>query len=903
MLRGDSPFRRRARVISRRGRVQVHRMALEGLESRDLLAVTFQIETPISVPGANYPKSIFSADFDGDDDADIVVATLVDNKVSWYENLDGAGNYSEQQVISSVAIGAASVYAADINGDGKTDVISGGNGAYDSDVSWYRNEGDGQFSDQLVISAEVDATDSVFAADLDGDGDQDVLSASRGDNKLAWYENQGDGTFLGQEVITDQAEGATSVVATDLNGDGNVDVVLASYDDNSVRWYPNDGGTDFPEEILLTNTAERVTAVSIADMNGDERPDIVITSRDDDSLSWFVNEGNGEFSAERFISLDDDGPNELFLGDLDGDDLPDISVAVRQGDRITWYKNMGDGLFDGPRVVNSDTDGASAVFAVDVDGDGDRDLFSTSRFDNKVALHRNLDGLGAFGEEEVFTDDGFPGAQHVSTGDVDGDGDQDVLAASLAGDRVSWFENLGRGRFGEERVISTNVNAPEILLVADLDKDGDNDAVSVSYLDDKIAWYENLDGLGSFGPQRIITGDTDGPEFAEIADINGDGNLDVVSASRNDGKLAWYAGDGQGNFGFQVVLGEPQESSAPTYLATADLDGDGDLDVITNGYDRENGKVSWFENVDGDGTFGNENIVTLDVFLPTALAPADFDGDGDIDVAVTSGDDDRVLWFENLNGDGDFDDGRLIDDALDGGFDIQPVDFDLDGDMDLVSVALLGDEVVWYENVDGQFGLQQKIATGALAPTSVAVADLDGDGDPDVLSSDNLGDQIAWYRNGEEIEVLQGDLNDDGTVDLQDTDLLCQDIRLELFSTAADLDSDGDLDLDDLSMMISDLLDTSIGDVNGDGVFDTNDFVFIFIAGEYEDAIEDNSMYTEGDWNCDGDFTSEDLVTALIGGGFVPGAQPAALDIAAIAAATDFDEDFDNKGSRRTTVV
>ncbi|MBJ44909.1 MAG: hypothetical protein CMJ80_16805, partial [Planctomycetaceae bacterium] len=170
-------------------------------------------------------------------------------------------------------------------------------------------------------------------------------------------------------------------------------------------------------------------------------------------------------------------------------------------------------------------------------------------------------------------------------------------------------------------------------------------------------------------------------------------------------------------------------------------------------------------------------------------------------------------------------------------------------------------------------------------------------------SSDNLGDQIAWYRNGEEIEVLQGDLNDDGTVDLQDTDLLCQDIRLELFSTAADLDSDGDLDLDDLSMMISDLLDTSIGDVNGDGVFDTNDFVFIFIAGEYEDAIEDNSMYTEGDWNCDGDFTSEDLVTALIGGGFVPGAQPAALDIAAIAAATDFDEDFDNKGSRRTTVV
>ena len=94
-----------------------------------------------------------------------------------------------------------------------------------------------------------------------------------------------------------------------------------------------------------------------------------------------------------------------------------------------------------------------------------------------------------------------------------------------------------------------------------------------------------------------------------------------------------------------------------------------------------------------------------------------------------------------------------------------------------------------------------------------------------------------------------------------------------------------------------------MGDSNGDGVFDEIDLALVFAAGEYEDQIPGNSRWETGDWDGDGDFTSEDLVTALIGGGFVPGAQPAALDIAAIAAAADFDEDFDNKRSRRTSVV
>jgi hypothetical protein len=90
-----------------------------------------------------------------------------------------------------------------------------------------------------VITTEADFAHSVYATDLDGDGDADVLSASYLDDKIAWYENLGGGAFGPQQVITTAAAGAFSVYATDLDGDGDPDVLSASTDDNKVAWYRN----------------------------------------------------------------------------------------------------------------------------------------------------------------------------------------------------------------------------------------------------------------------------------------------------------------------------------------------------------------------------------------------------------------------------------------------------------------------------------------------------------------------------------------------------------------------------------------------------------------------------------------------------------------------------------------
>ena len=94
---------------------------------------------------------------------------------------------------------------------------------------------------QQVITTSADYAISVYATDLDGDGDTDVLSASRYDDKIAWYENQGTGDAV-QQVITTNADGANSVYATDLDGDGDPDVLSASYQDDKIAWYENQGG-------------------------------------------------------------------------------------------------------------------------------------------------------------------------------------------------------------------------------------------------------------------------------------------------------------------------------------------------------------------------------------------------------------------------------------------------------------------------------------------------------------------------------------------------------------------------------------------------------------------------------------------------------------------------------------
>jgi hypothetical protein len=168
---------------------------------------------------------------------DVLSASWLDEKIAWYEN-DGAADPSfTEGVISTSAASPCSVSAADVDGDGDMDVLS----ASWHEIAWYENDGaaDPAFTER-VISTTAEGPCSVYAADVDGDGDMDIVSASYDDNKIAWYENDGaaDPTFA-ERVISTTAYAAWSVYAADVDGDGDMDGLSASTDDNKIAWYEN----------------------------------------------------------------------------------------------------------------------------------------------------------------------------------------------------------------------------------------------------------------------------------------------------------------------------------------------------------------------------------------------------------------------------------------------------------------------------------------------------------------------------------------------------------------------------------------------------------------------------------------------------------------------------------------
>ncbi len=147
--------------------------------------------------------------------------------------------FGPPNVITTDADFARSVYAVDVDGDGDIDVLSAS--FSDNKIAWYENTfGDGSSWLPFTITTDIDSATSVYAADMDGDGDIDALSASQLDDKIAWYENtSGDGSSWSTRIITTDAEGAFSVYAADVDGDGDMDALSASIDEDRIAWYEN----------------------------------------------------------------------------------------------------------------------------------------------------------------------------------------------------------------------------------------------------------------------------------------------------------------------------------------------------------------------------------------------------------------------------------------------------------------------------------------------------------------------------------------------------------------------------------------------------------------------------------------------------------------------------------------
>lgn len=349
-------------------------------------------------------------------------------------------------------------------------------------------------------------------------------------------------------------------------------------------------------------------------------------------------------------------------------------------------------------IINDNAQGAAASYPADLDNDGDMDVISASQIDGIIAWYENLDGEGNFGPKQILNDNA-PGAYYVYAEDIDGDDDMDVLSASQDDDTIAWYENLGGGNFSPKQIITDTADFAQTVYAVDIDADGDMDVLSGSGYDQKVAWHENVNGDGSVWIEHIISTEADGVWSVYAADLDGDGDPDVLAAAFWDNKIVWYENtDGLGTFGPEQLITVPSNTYDARFVRTGDLDGDGDLDVVSAS--RQDNKIAWYENL-GGGDFGdintNQIILTDQATFTTSVSTVDFDGDGDLDILFNALLDHKIALFVNLDGQGNFSDELIFTTTAGNCVTTEAVDINGDGFMDVVSNNYEGWEITWYE--------------------------------------------------------------------------------------------------------------------------------------------------------------------------------------------------------------
>ena len=729
--------------------------------------ITFQnhIIDDASNPFINDAFDVISIDLDNDGDMDVIftsINTYGAGRIAWFENIDGMGTFGQLQIITSNLAGDSSIYTADIDNDGDIDVLSASE--FDDKIAWYENiDGLGTFGMQQIISTNADYARSVYAADVDNDGDIDVLSASQIDDKIAWYENtDGLGTFGVEQIISTNLSGANSVYASDLDNDGDIDVLSASQFDDKIVWYENiDGLGTFGVEQTITTNTNYPESIYVADIDNDGDMDVLSASQFDDKIAWYENtDGLGTFGVQQIITTNADAATSVYAADMDNDGDMDVLSSSSNDNKIVWYENTnGLGTFGMQQIITTNVHGTKSVYAADIDNDGYMDVLSASQIDYKIAWYKNTNGLGNFGEQKsLLINTNFQKANSfnfyfnnsVTAFDIDNDGDMDIL--SLSDTSLVWIENTdGLGNFdfqGAKEVVTFSRSGKYRISFADIDSDSDIDILLISTLGaQNISLFKNIDGLGTFGPRQFITtGFPDGGGGSvSIADFDGDGDVDIIANpifgtdinSIGQLRLEWFENtDGLGTFVSHVV----SNSDIGYMLYSTDFNDDGNVDILSS---SSANNLAWYDNTDGLGNFGAPQIISTNIgAFGGSVSSADFDGDGDIDVLSSTYNNKNISWFENIDGLGTFgSQQQIFTNSINGFTTATPLDIDGDGDMDVLSNRGL------FENIDGLGTFNPNFIFGGNEPSPIFPADFDNDGDIDFVYYDTNQSNLGWYEN------------------------------------------------------------------------------------------------------------------------------------------------------------
>ena len=317
--------------------------------------------------------------------------------------------------------------------------------------------------------------------------------------------------------------------------------------------------------------------------------------------------------------------------------------------------------------------------------------------------------------------------------------------------------NFSFAQLLEENNIITSTQTIRDVHSGDLDGDGDIDIVFVDGEKDFITWSENVDGAGLMAAPKIIDTNFEEADAIWVADIDGDNDMDLVAIARSPNilsQIVWYPNeDGNGNFGAKKIIHQQSDifiTSGKWKLEVGDMDGDMDMDIVI-GYDATD-LLAWIENFDGLGNFLPPVVIFQEDDRDVVdLTLGDMDNDDDLDIIVNIRKQpafrDSLFWYENNTG--DFTERHFFYTMTNQKIvELNVLDADNDDDLDIVTLAVFNESFQVFENLgNGVMASPVSLNSGPLDPETFFFGDIDADNDDDLVFFDSSDGKLITLEN------------------------------------------------------------------------------------------------------------------------------------------------------------
>ena len=523
------------------------------------------------------PTSMATGDLDGDGDLDAALTGEEDGHAVFVFLNDGSGRFERVPADIGLPGMPTDLVASDLDGDSGLDLAVGLQSP--ASVAIFRHTAGASFTAGPVLRSSF-APVRLAAADLEGRGSMDIVSAAGpfSANAAFLFENDTGGNF-GEERIVALPLSAKTVLAFDADADGTDDLAVAgpffapdiSPDGEDLVYLRSLGGREFDLPVILDRRTF-VSGLATGDTDADGDLDIAVANPVAQTIRFFTNRGEQGFEGD-FRHTVGGGINALIASDLDGDGYEDVIIASGSPEDITVLPGKN-GRIAGRQSIALEFV-PQAVAAADLDGDGDGDLIAGGGT-NVQALLREETGSYLHGPPAVLSST----PKHLVASDLDGDGDLDVATANLLlgsgfNDNASFLANDGAGGLAAPRNFGIGMH-PSSLCAADLDSDGDTDLVAASSSGLSFLWNG---GAGDFS--RADTRPSAETRGLLAVDLDGNGLKELIGARLSDVSILENGGGGAFEERSIPVRGDAWPIEANWYgFAGADLEEDGDLDLV-----------------------------------------------------------------------------------------------------------------------------------------------------------------------------------------------------------------------------------------------------------------------------------------------------------------------------------